>query len=42
MIIKLYIREEKWDLAKKYYQEAIAEFPESYTINQLAAKLVGN
>jgi len=41
MLIKLYIKKEKWDLAKKYYQEGIKVFPESYTINQLASKLVG-
>lgn len=41
MLIKLYIKKEKWDLAKKYFKEAIAAYPESYTINQLASKLVG-
>ncbi len=41
MLIKYYIHKEKWDLAKKYYQEGIKLFPESYTINQLASKLVG-
>ncbi len=41
MLIKLYIKREKWDLAKKYFQEGIGEFPDSYTINQLAAQLVG-
>lgn len=41
MLIKLYIKKEKWDLAKKYFQEGIKEYPESYTINQLASKLVG-
>lgn len=40
MLIKLYIKKEKWDLAKKYFQQGIKEFPESYTINQLASKLV--
>jgi len=40
MLIKLYIKKEKWDLAKKYFQEGIAAYPESYTINQLASKLV--
>lgn len=40
MLIKLYIKKEKWDLAKKHFQEGIKEFPESYTINQLAVKLV--
>lgn len=41
MLIKVYIKMEKWSLAKKYYQEGIKEFPESHTIKQLAAKLVG-
>ncbi|MFV0266755.1 MAG: hypothetical protein ACK5HT_06435 [Draconibacterium sp.] len=41
MLIKLYIRQERWDLVKKYFQEGIKEFPNSYTINQLAPKLVG-
>ncbi len=41
MLIKLYIKKENWDLAKKYFQEGIKVFPESYTINQLASKLVG-
>ena len=41
MLIKLYIKKEKWVLAKKYFQEGIKEYPESYTINQLASKLVG-
>ena len=41
MIIKLYIKKEKWDLAKKYFQEGITTFPKSYVINQLASKLAG-
>ena len=41
MLIKFYIKNEKWDFAKKYYQEGIKEFPKSYTITQLATKLVG-
>jgi len=41
MLIKLYIKKEKWELAKTYFQEGIKEFPESYAINQLASKLVG-
>ncbi|MCF6298158.1 MAG: hypothetical protein L3J08_09295 [Flavobacteriaceae bacterium] len=41
MLIKLYIKKENWILAKKYFQEGIVAFPESYTINQLASKLVG-
>lgn len=41
MLIKLYIKAEKWDLAKQYFQQGMEEFPDSYTINQLAATLVG-
>lgn len=41
MLIKFYIKNENWDFAKKYYQEGIKEFPESYIISQLATKLVG-
>lgn len=41
MLIKLYKKNEKWDLAKKYFQEAIIAFPESYTINQLSPQLTG-
>jgi hypothetical protein len=41
LLIKLYIQNEKWDLAKKYFQEGTGAFPKSYLINQLASKLVG-
>ncbi len=41
LLIKLYIKREKWDLAKEYFQEGIRAFPESYTLNQLASKLIG-
>lgn len=41
MLIKLYIKKEKWDLAKKYFQEGIILFPKSYELTQLASKLVG-
>lgn len=41
MLIKLYIKKEKWDLAKIYFREGIAAFPKSYIINQLASELVG-
>jgi hypothetical protein len=41
MLIKLYIQNEKWEMAKKYFQEGIAAFPKSYQINQLASKLAG-
>jgi hypothetical protein len=41
MLITLYVQNEKWDLAKKYYQEGIAAFPKSYQFNQLASKFAG-
>lgn len=41
MLIKLYIKKEKWEQAKNYFREGIREFPESYTINKLAPILVG-
>ncbi|MGD0340596.1 MAG: hypothetical protein ABSA76_02660 [Bacteroidales bacterium] len=41
LLIKLYINNEKWDLAKKYFQEGVTAFPKSYVINQLASKLAG-
>ena len=41
MLIKLYIRQGKWNLAKKYFQKAINEYPDSYNIKQLASELVG-
>jgi len=41
MLIKFYIKKEKWDLAKKYFQEGIKEFPESHNIKQLATQLIG-
>jgi len=41
MLVKLYIKKEKWTEAKKYFQEGIAVYPNSYGINQLASKLVG-
>lgn len=40
LLVKLYIKNEKWELAKKYYKEGMEEFPESFTINQLAPKLM--
>jgi uncharacterized protein HemY len=41
MLIRLYIQNENWDPAKKYFQEGITAFPKSYLINQLASKLAG-
>ncbi len=41
LLIKLYIKQEKWGLAKKYFQQGLVEFPESYPINRLAPKLIG-
>ena len=39
ILIRLYIKKEDWDLAKKYFYEAISQFPDSYIINQLKTKL---
>lgn len=41
MLIRFFIREERWEDAKRYFAEAKEHFPESYTINQLASKLIG-
>ncbi len=41
MLVKYYLKNKKWDSAKKYYQEGISTFPDSYSIKQLASKLVG-
>ncbi|HNS29522.1 MAG TPA: hypothetical protein PKL52_03220 [Tenuifilaceae bacterium] len=41
LLIKLYIREEKWNKAKQYYEQGLNEFPDSYIIKQLASGLVG-
>ncbi len=41
MLIKLYIKQEKWGLAKKYFLEGIKKYPNSYNIKELALKLVG-
>jgi hypothetical protein len=41
LLIRYYIRKEEWSLAKKNFQEGIEEFPDSYTINKIAPKLVG-
>ena len=40
MLIKYYIQNKKWDLAKQYYEKGIKECPKSYIINQLATQLV--
>ncbi len=39
LLIRLYIKKENWDLAKKYFHEGITEFPDSYIINQLKSEL---
>lgn len=41
MLIKLYIKTQKWDLAKEYFEKGIREFPKSYSISLLASELVG-
>lgn len=40
LLIKHYIKLEKWDAAKKFYRQGLDLFPQSYQINQLGAKLV--
>jgi len=41
MLVRFYIEKENWNSAKKYYQEGLKIFPDSYSINQYAPKLVG-
>jgi tetratricopeptide (TPR) repeat protein len=41
LLIKLYIKREQWEQAKKYFADATKLYPESYQLNQLASKLVG-
>ncbi len=41
LLVKLYIKKENWDLAKKYFQEGIKQYPDSYLLNKLATQLVG-
>jgi hypothetical protein len=41
LLIRFYIQEGNPGMAKKYYQEGITTFPDSYTIKQLAPKLAG-
>lgn len=40
MLIKLYMKQEKWELAKKYYAEGSQVFPSNYSILQLGGQLV--
>lgn len=40
MLIKLYMKQEKWDLAKQYYAEGSKVFPSNYSILQLGGQLV--
>ena len=41
LLVRLYIKEKKWDVAKKYYAEAIAQFPNNHLIVALKEKLEG-
>lgn len=41
LLIKFYIKNKKWESAKKYYAQGVEEFPESYVLSQLAKNLVG-
>ncbi|WP_282125784.1 hypothetical protein [Marinifilum flexuosum] len=40
LLIRWYVRKEKWALAQKYYEEGVRLFPESYLIKKLKEKLV--
>ncbi len=40
LLIRFYIKRERFAEAKKYFQEAIKIYPNDYLINQLASKLV--
>jgi tetratricopeptide (TPR) repeat protein len=42
MLIRFYIKHKHFAEAKKYYQEAIALFPDDYIINKLAKDLINN
>ena len=42
MLIRLYINHKLFAEAKKYYQEAIALFPDDYMINKLANELINH
>ncbi|NRB54194.1 MAG: hypothetical protein HRU41_41485 [Saprospiraceae bacterium] len=41
MLIKMYIKAERWEEAKTYFNKGAVACPNSYVINQLAPKLVG-
>ncbi len=40
LLIRFYIRTENYNLAKKYFRQAITKYPDSYLLNKLASKLV--
>ena len=42
MLIRLYINHKQFTEAKKYYQEAIALYPDDYMINKLAGELINH
>ncbi|RZT97065.1 hypothetical protein EV201_1722 [Ancylomarina subtilis] len=39
LLIRWYIRKEKWNLAHKYYQEGLKKYPTSFLIQELASKI---
>lgn len=39
LLIRWYIRKEKWDLAHKYYNEGLKMYPSNFMIQKLASKL---
>jgi hypothetical protein len=42
LLIRFYIKKQQWNDAKKYYNDAIALFPDDYMINKLAGELVNH
>ncbi|MBT6568115.1 MAG: hypothetical protein HON19_04330 [Flavobacteriales bacterium] len=41
ILIKFFIRNEKWEFAKDYSQKGIVAFPKDYSLRQLASELAG-
>ena len=40
LLVRYYIKKERWEEAKKYFKEGLALFPQSYQLKQLASQLV--
>lgn len=41
LLVRVYIKENRWSLAKRYYNEGLEKFPESETIKKHAPNLAG-